>query len=66
MRINLKSTDEIERFETEVSFKSEQWEDVCDRFLSFLQGCGYNLKGEDLANYFSEQYLFSRGKSLEE
>lgn len=36
------------------------WMDLCDRFLSFLQGSGYVLDGTDLADYYEEQWGWKR------
>ena len=36
------------------------WQEVTDRFIYFLQGCGYIVNGIDVADYLSEQYGFQR------
>lgn len=36
------------------------WVDVTDRFVEFLQGCGYVLQGIDVAEHLMEQYAFQK------
>lgn len=36
------------------------WVDVTDRFVEFLQGCGYVLQGIDVAEHLMEQYGFQK------
>lgn len=36
------------------------WSEVTDQFISFLQGCGYVVKGIQVAEYLMEQYNFQK------
>lgn len=36
------------------------WVDVTDRFVEFLQGCGYIVQGIDVAEHLMEQYEFQK------
>lgn len=34
------------------------WPEVTDRFINFLQGCGYVVRGSDVAEHLMEQFAF--------
>lgn len=34
------------------------WGEVTDRFVNFLQGCGYIVRGSDVAQHLMDQYAF--------
>lgn len=36
------------------------WVDVTDRFVEFLQGCGYIIQGIDVAEHLMGQYAFQK------
>lgn len=36
------------------------WPEVADKFIHFLQACGYIVDGIDVAEYLEEQYGFQR------
>ena len=41
------------------------WKEIADRFIFFLQGCGYIVDGIDVAEYLVEQYGFQRNEEPE-
>lgn len=55
-------TRKYENENTRVVLKDDfaTWTDVADKFIYFLQGCGYIVNGIDVADYLSEQYAFQR------
>ena len=41
------------------------WVDVSNRFVEFLQGCGYIVQGIDVAEYLMDEYAFQKNKRKE-
>lgn len=46
--------------QVEVRTSGDQtWMDLTDRFIQFMQGCGYSVTGGDVATYLAETYGMS-------
>jgi hypothetical protein len=56
MNFEFKHTDYSEYGDESISmqFEAETWADVADRFVNFLQGCGYYVDKEKLGSYLLE------------
>ena len=42
------------------------WMEAADSFVSFLQGCGYIVRGHEVGDYLCEQYTFEVENEIEE
>lgn len=42
------------------------WMEATDTFVSFLQGCGYIVRGYEVGAYLCEQYAFQVRDEIEE
>jgi len=42
------------------------WMEATDSFVSFLQGCGYIVRGHEVGAYLCEQYAFQVEEEIEE
>jgi hypothetical protein len=42
------------------------WMEATDSFVSFLQGCGYIVRGHEVGDYLCEQYAFQVKEEIEE